>query len=94
MTTDKIPTTLKLPTLLVEKCKVHYNTENASKAINNVLADFLLLPPEKQELRSFALHNIISNYRDTFWTQFQRNSLNDVESGVIHYPTLNMHLRF
>ncbi len=64
MTTDKISTTLKLPTLLVEKCKVHYNTENASKALNNALADFLLLPLEKQELRSFALHNIVPNVED------------------------------
>lgn len=64
MTTTKISTTLTLPIELVEKCKAHYNTANASDAIYKALADFLLLPYAEQRLSSFALHNVIPNIED------------------------------
>lgn len=64
MATVKNSKTVTLPTELVEKCKAHYNTKNASKAILEALADFLLLPHAEQIISNFALHNVIPNIED------------------------------
>lgn len=60
----KISTTVTLPIALVEKCKAHYNAKTDSEAIRKALADFLLLPPDEQELKNFALHNVLPDIED------------------------------
>lgn len=58
MKLTKIPTTLKLPTILVEMAKKVYETENVSKAINFALMDSLLLPDAFKMPTPYALHQL------------------------------------
>lgn len=64
MKNKKTPVSLRLSTVLVEKCKIVYNTESPSDAIRNALADFLLLPLKEQEISDFALHQVIQNAQE------------------------------
>lgn len=58
MKNEKITTTLNLPLELLEECQKIYDTTNRTKAINNALADFLLMPSSEQKLDTFALHQL------------------------------------
>ncbi len=76
-------TTLTMSTALIDMCKDVYGTSNASEAIRNALADFLLLPYDEQKVDSFAIHQLLPDIDDRQKSSKVTFRLDDGLRGVL-----------